>query len=279
MEVLFALLLIIVLIAIVRTLQDQAATNKQKWAAERAALEKREAERRQAAGRRQYYADSLVRNCKESLDDFALLPEHLIAAEEFLDQAEARFREGAFAPFWDSIEQAVKELGGFDTRVQSIKSRVTTCDALVEQYEGEPPQFPIDRNCVSDLAVSARTAERLRSLVYKAQCNSQFAEIYERRKTNQIPGAGFATLANALALMSSQLQSSIGQLASCLGKTRLQSNDSLPAIRMDVANSASSGAQHPKEVMLEMKSATTQRKASALVSLANWEQNARRHFE
>ena len=62
-----------------------------------------------------------------------------------------------------AIEQAVQELGGFDTRVQSITSRLTTYDTLVKQYEGPPPQFPIDRDCVANLAVSARTAERLRS--------------------------------------------------------------------------------------------------------------------
>ena len=278
MEALFAVLLVIILVAIVRTLQELAATYKRKPAAERAALEKREAERRQAAERQKDYADSLGRNCKESRDDFELLPGHLMAAEESLDQAEAGFREGAFAPFWDSIEQAVQGLGGFDTRVQSIASRLTTYDTLVKQYEGQPPQFPIDRDGVANLAVSARTAERLRSIVYKAQCNFEFATIYEQRKNHQISIAGFATLANALALMSSQLQSSIGQLASSVGQTRLQVDDSLPAIPMNVANPASPSAPHHNEAMLELKTATTQRMALALGLFADWVQNVRRHF-
>ena len=278
MEALFAVLLVIILVAIVRTLQELAATYKRKQVAEGAALEKREAERRQAAQRQKDYADSLVRNCKESLDDFELLPGHLIAAEESLDQAEARFREGAFAPFWDSIEQAVQQLGGFDTRVQSITSRLTAYDTLVKQYEGQPPQFPIDRDCVANLAVSAKTADRLRAIVYKAQCNFEFASIYEQRKNNQVSIAGFATLANALALMSSQLQSSIGNLASSLGQMRLQVDDSLPAIPMNVANPASPSAQHHSEIMLQLKSATTQGKALALGLLADWVHNVRRHF-
>jgi len=277
-EALFAVLLVIILVAIVRTLQELAATYKRKQAAEGAALKKRGAERRQAAERQKDYADSLGRNCKESRDDFELLPGHLMAAEESLDQAEARFREGAFAPFWDSIEQAVQGLGGFDTRVQSIASRLTTYDTLVKQYEGQPPQFPIDRDGVANLAVSARTAERLRSIVYKAQCNFEFATIYEQRKNHQISIAGFATLANALALMSSQLQSSIGQLASSVGQTRLQVDDSLPAIPMNVANPASPSAPHHNEAMLELKTATTQRMALALGLFADWVQNVRRHF-
>ena len=278
MEALFAILLVIILVAIVRALQELAATYKRKQTAEGAALRKHEAERRQAAERQKDCADGLVRNCKESLDDFELLPGHLIAAEESLDQAEARFREGAFAPFWDCIEQAVQELGGFDTRVQSITSRLTTYDTLVKQYEGPPPQFPIDRDCVANLGVSARTAERLRSIVYKAQCNFEFATIYEQRKSHQISIAGFATLANALALMSSQLQSSIGQLASSVGQMRLQADGSLPAVPMNVANPASPNAPHHNEAMLELKSAATQRKALALGLLADWEQNVRRHF-
>jgi chemotaxis protein histidine kinase CheA len=275
-EVLFALLLVVILLAIAKTLRELAAAKKQKQAAERAALESREAGRRQAAGRQEEYADSLVRICKESLDDFELLPGHLIAAEEFLDQAEARFREGAFAPFWDSIEQAVQELGGFDARVQSIKSRLTTYETLVKQYEGQPPQFPVDRDGVSNLGVSAGTAERLRSTVYQAQCDFPFATIFEQRKANQILVAGFPTLANALALMSSDLQSSIGQLARSVAETRLPLDDSLHAIYMNVANPAALSAQHHKEVMRELKSATTERKALALELLTNWEQNVRR---
>jgi hypothetical protein len=275
-EALFAVLLVIILVAIVRTLQELAATYKRKPAAERAALEKREAERRQAAERQQDYAGSLVRTCKESLDDFELLPGHLMAAEESLDQAEARFREGAFAPFWDSIEQAVQALGGFDTRVQSITSHLTTYDTLVKQYEGQ--EFPIDRDCVANLAVSAKTADRLRALVYKAQCNSEFAAIYEQRKNRQISIAGFATLANALAMMSSQLQSSIGQLASSVGQMRLRVDDTLPTTPVNAANPALPRAQRHIEIMLELKSATIQGKALALGLLADWVQIVRRHI-
>lgn len=278
MEALFAILLVIILVAIVRTLQDLAATYKRKQAAEGATLERREAERRQATERQKDDAASLEGNCKDLLDDFELLPGHLRAAEESLDHAEARFREGAFAPFWDSIEQALQELGGFDARLQSIASRLTTHDTLVKQYQGQPPQFPIDRDAAANLAVSAKTAERLRSMVYKAQCNVAFAAIYEQRKNNQIFIGGFATLANALALMSSQLKSSIGQLASSLGQMRPQGDDSLPAIRMNVVNPAPPSAPHHDEAMPELKSATTQRLALPLGLLADWVQNVRRHI-
>ena len=278
MEALFAVLLGIILVAIVKTLQELAATYKRKQAAEGATLKKREAERRQVAERQKNYADSLADNCKESLDDFELLPGHLAAAEESLDQAEARFREGAFAPFWDSIEQAVQELGSFDVRVQSTTSRAATYGALVKQYAGQPPQFPIDRDSVAKLAVSARTAERLRSIVYKAQCNPEFATIYEQRKNHRISIAGFATLANALALMSSQLHSSIGQLARSVGQIRPEADGALPAVPIHAANPASPSAPHHNEALLELKGATTQRKPLALGLLVDWVQNVRRHF-
>jgi len=278
MEVFLAVILIIILVAIVRTLQEQAATNKRKQPKETVAFEKPEAEGSQAAARQGDYAESLVRNCKESLGDFELLPGHLIAAEESLDQADARFCEGAFAAFWDSIERAVQELGAFDTRVRTLNGRFTTYNTLVKQYEGQPPQFPIGHDCVCGLAVSARTAERLRSVVYNAHGKSQFVEIYEQRKSNPFLVAGFATFANALALMSSELQSSIGQLASSAGKIRLPPNDSLQRTQTNVANAFSLSTQRPKDVILELKSAATERKALALELLENWEQNARRQF-
>ena len=113
MEALFAVLLGIILVAIVRTLQELAATYKRKQAAEGATLKEREAERRQAAERQKNYADSLADKCKESLDDFELLPGHLAVAEESLDQAEAGFREGAFAPFWDCHRAGGSGVGQF----------------------------------------------------------------------------------------------------------------------------------------------------------------------
>jgi hypothetical protein len=277
-EALFTILLVIILVAIAKTLYELAATYKRKQAAEGAALNKDEAERRQAAERQKNCEASLVESCKESLDYVKRLPGDLAAAEESLDQAEARFREGAFAPFWDSIEQAVQELGGFDTRVQSITSRAASYDALVKQYEGQPPQFPIDGDSVANLTVSARTAERLRSIVYKAQRNAEFATIYEQRKNHPISIAGFATLANALALMSSQLQSSIGQLARSVERMRLRADDSLPGIPVKAANPASPSARRHNGIMLKLKSATTQQKALALGLLADWVQNVRSRF-
>ena len=278
MEALFTVLLVIILVAIGTNLRELAATHKRKQAAERAAPENRDGERKQETERQEDYAASLVQNCQESRDNFEPLRRHLLAAEESLDEAETRFREGAFALFWDSIEQAVRELGNFDTRVQSITSRLIAYNALLKQPAGQPPQFFIDGDCVAKLAASARTAERLRSIVYKAQCNTEFAAIYEQRRTRAISIAGFATLANALALMSSQLQTSVGQLASSAGPMTPHTNDSSAAVGINPANPAPPHTHHHQEVIFKLKSAATQLGTLARGFLADQVQYVRRRL-
>ena len=276
MEALFTVLLVIILVAIGINLRELAATQKRKRPAESAPLAKRDGKRQQAAERQE--AASLVQDGQESREDFEPLPGDLLAAEESLDEAETRFREGAFALFWDSIEQAVRELGDFDTRVQSITSRFIAYNALIKQDEGQPPEFPIDGDYIAKLASSARTAERLRSIVYKAQGNAEFAAIYEQRKNRPISIAGFATLANALALMSSQLQTSVGQLASSAGPMTPHTNDSSAAVGINPANPAPPHTHHHQEVIFKLKSAATQLGTLARGFLADQVQYVRRRL-
>lgn len=157
---------------------------------------------------------SLVRTTTNSLTLFEKLPSHLITAEEFLNQAERDFKEGAFSPFWSSIEQATKRLGAFDDSVRTITKNSSDHIELAKRYKGGSPRFPLDINSVHGMAAAGTTTERLKAIVRRAQCNFQFATIYEQRKTNQLLTAGFTTLAQALDGMGRRIASSIDDLQS-----------------------------------------------------------------
>jgi len=140
------------------------------------------------------------------------MPGQLVEGEEALNQAEADFAEGAFAPFWDSIEKVAGSLGRFDEAVRQISSDSIQYSTLAKTFEGKPPKFPVARQSASKLTVGTATAERMKAIVRKAQRNFQFATIYEHRKTNKILVAGFTNLAQALDQMTSRITSSIDDL-------------------------------------------------------------------
>lgn len=202
-----------------------------------------EKEKRRQEEQQGYHKQMIVLG-EQSIGLFESIPKHLESAEEYLDQAEFDFSDGAFAPFWDSIEKAVKTLGHFDEGVQQIKGNSTRYTNLISKYEDTPPHFPLARKSVEKLRVGTATAERMKAIVRTAQRNFQFATIYEQRKTNQILVAGFNNLAHALDRMTWQITTSINDLAGSVDAMASTLNESMHAIhsRMgDIMKVASKG--------------------------------------
>ncbi len=158
------------------------------------------------------YHTLLIGLASRSFTLFEAMPKHLMSTEELLDQAEADFEEGAFAPFWDSVEHAAMQLGHFDESVRTITTNATQHTDVAERYEGKPPPFPIILDSVTGMAAANTTTDRMRDIVRKAQRDFQFATIFEQRKTNQLLVAGFTNLAQALDGMGRRIESSIMDL-------------------------------------------------------------------
>ncbi len=225
---------------------------KQRQAAKRAA----EAQQKAAeAARIQRYINEqqdcwneMSRLCTQSLDFFESLPRHLSFAEKHLDQAETDFADGAFAPFWDSIENAAKELAQFVQVVGEINYHSSRYTDFVKKYEGTPPQFPVSRWTISKLGVGTTTAERMKPIVRAAQRNFHFATIYEQRKTNQILLAGFTSLANALAQMTFQITARIDDLAGSVDVMTATLNESMRATDRRIGDIAEMADQHRGEL-------------------------------
>src|ERR1700722_5787215 len=193
----------------------------------------------EGAARRQQRAEELL-SCQremlvvaeQSITVLERIPGQLSSAECQLDQAESDFREGAFAPFWDSIESAARVLGSVVESVRDIEANSKRYAQLARKYEQSDgaPAFPLDRLSVTKLETGTATSERMRAIVRAAQCNFQFAVIYEQRKTNRILVAGFGNLAQALDRMTWQISASITNLASSVDIAASTLNESVRAI-------------------------------------------------
>jgi len=201
-------------------------------------IEKAEQERLIEEGRFRYeqknYYKEMVSLGESSIYLFESLPKELEKAEKYLDQAEVDFSDGAFAPFWDSIEKATKSLSYFVKGTQRIKENSYQYTMLIGEYEGISPQFPLLKQSIKKLGAGIETAKRMDSIVRSAQRNFQFATIYEQRKTNQILIAGFTNLADALREMTWAINDSINDLAASVGETNLILNESTSKIQLQI---------------------------------------------
>ncbi len=186
---------------------------------------------------------------EQSVSILKAIPSNLKSADQHLTQAEADFAEGAFSPFWDSIEKAVTCIGGFDEGIRRIKDNSLRYTQLIVKYEDTPPEFPFPRKNVEKLSVAKKTAERMSKIVRKAQRNFQFATIYEQRKTNQLLVAGFTSLGQALNEMTNEIVSSIDDLAGTMDSMTSTLNESMQRIHSRMGDMVSQSRQQHEESM------------------------------
>jgi hypothetical protein len=179
----------------------------------------------------------MVRLCDKALTSYEEMASGLTQAEAQLDQAELNFREGAFAPFWDSIERVAILLAEFDQKARLVKSLVSEFKVAAESkveglyYESDLIfDFPIHSDSVGGLQAAFVTTSRWKDLVRKAQCNFQFATIFEQRRTNQLIASGFQNLTLALEGMGKRIAGSIDMLGGSidqLGVTIVEGSERL----------------------------------------------------
>lgn len=189
--------------------EEQKREEARRW------VQEQEKEEIRARGRMAQvaYGAELLSIGQQALGIYEDLPRYLVSADGFLDQAAIDFDEGAFAPFWDSVEGAAMALAKFDAHVGLVGDRLSRYGELVRLYEGSPPHFPLTGDSIEGLTASGKTVARLDDTVRKAQRDFQFASIYEQRRTNQVLIAGFNNLGQALAGLSRRLEHSLDNLA------------------------------------------------------------------
>jgi hypothetical protein len=207
---------------------------KKKEEAERKAKEEARLQRHREE--QQGYRKQMVDLGEQTIGLFESMPQHLDSAEKWLDRAEVDFADSAFAPFWDSVENATKWLAHFDEGIHHIKDNSLRYTELIKKYEDTSPQFPLARQSVEKLGVGSVTAKRMQSIVRQAQRNFQFATIYEQRKTNQILVAGFTNLANALNEMTWRITDSINNLAGSIDGMASTLSESMQAIHSRIGD-------------------------------------------
>jgi hypothetical protein len=195
---------------------------------------------------------------EESLSILESMPGCVESAEHHLDQAEIDFVEGAFAPFWNSVERALVSLAGFDGSVQRLGSNSGEYIDLVARCKGPVPSFAVSAVSPARMRLATATSHRLHGIVRRAQRDFQFSVIYEHRKTNQILVAGFRSLAQAVEEMASRISESIDSLTTSVDKMTSTLDESIRRLTEE-AEKLATGAAGKVEHAFTGKSGREQR--------------------
>lgn len=214
------------------------------------------------------YFKEMIDLGEQSIKLFEETPKNLYFAEKHLNQAKIDFTDNALSPFWNSIEKAAEALGRFNQNVNNIEINLSHYIKLIKEYKDTPPQFPLARQSIDKLGVSMAIADRMNSIVRTAQCNPNFAIIYEQRRTNQILVAGFNNLAQALDKMTWQITSSIDGLAGSVDVMTSSLNESTRMINLRIGDIAEKANKHHDELM-KSASEGAKREKKALEMLDN----------
>lgn len=148
-------------------------------AQERARRAQEEAEQQRDRAEQEGYLSQMRILNEKAIEALEATPRAIESAEQYLDRAERDFSDGAFAPFWDSVEKAAGALGAFQESVQIINTHSTEYLALSKKYRGKTEVFSVSRKSAPALSIAASTSKRMSDVVRRAQRNFEFSVIYE----------------------------------------------------------------------------------------------------
>lgn len=157
--------------------------------------------------------DSLEKLLEESRELFISFNQLVLSANASIDEAEREFKENAYAPFWDEIENATNILAQYQYDVNRLRSNAKTYKSRAKKINISIPEFNVPLGGITD---ARPVAIRLKGTVRMAQKNFQFAMIYEQRKTNQLLYSGFGTLASAINSMHNSITNALDNLSNTL---------------------------------------------------------------
>ena len=153
-----------------------------------------------------YVTSDLMNTYESSTALAAQLPQYISRAADSLRQAEKEFKDNAFGPFWDAVENAARQLATFNDKTGQVSK---AADKYYRGLNGRTHTFPSFPANTANLPDPSSVMNDLRRVVRMGQTNFQFANIWEHRRTREVMIAGFLTLGEAVNNLGSTVESSL----------------------------------------------------------------------
>lgn len=244
-----------VLIAIDMQTDKQEKQDEERRKAEREKQEQRDlvqAKKKQAV-------DKLIENSRVAVRHFELMPTYLSDARQHAEMAKFYRADGAFSPFWASIEGAYISLNNYRQAADTVafcSEKHFECVEEVIRSRVDPNQifdFPVTLHPQSVQAPAEALVNELDIEVYEAQKHEVFAQIWEQRRTTTAVIDGFNNLEDAVNRMGSSMSRSISSLSHTLESTQNNLRDRIDRSIRFSANTASSIGEEQLKVMRELR--------------------------
>ena len=145
-----------------------------------------------------------------------VLPALFDAASGCIRRAAEEYRQNAFAPFWDAVEESAQRLDNIRSCIEKLRKNAEEYYQVVPRGNHTFPPFPVKTNEIPD---PRPIAEEFRHVVRLGQTDFQFAMIWEQRKTREVLIAGFRTLGEAVENLGNAMATSVSQLEATLSST------------------------------------------------------------
>jgi hypothetical protein len=190
---------------------NNVATLEQKKAGEamQSVVSANQSEARRVKDEAASLTSSLMRTYDSSTKLATELTQYLNQASHWLREAQIEYKDNAFSPFWDAVENAAVQLSAFNDKANQLSQNAKDYYGKLNGRKHTFPTFPVSIETLPD---TSSVVNELRRIVRMGQTNFQFANIWEHRRTREVLIAGFRTLGEAINNLGATLEYSVSNL-------------------------------------------------------------------
>lgn len=221
--------------------RQRRAEKKRERDAVKAIRKKENRKKWQQAQKQKQARKSIVDSISHAKECYQRINYHYGEAGKYLVKAETAFKNRAYSPFWDAIENAALELGHFSENVRRLSTKVQQYKKGEKQYEGyNQYSFPLKDaqiTHVRGICKNSKFQNKMRNILEKAQQDYEFSSIFEQRKTQKLIVAGFKNLEDVLTIVGNKTTSALETLNNTVQASNIEITsaiDDLGGVIMDV---------------------------------------------
>ena len=166
--------------------------------------------------------------------------------ESQIENAEGLFRERAFTPFWENVDQCIAALHGLESKTKQVHEDARKYFELLAERPHTFPDFPIS---AGQMPAADGLVGHLSVIVRSAQKDFQFASIYEQRRTTRAVTMGFRNINEVITDLGRALASSVAEFNNSIAAhtERFEEKAASDAAHQEVVEAALNELQKPRK--------------------------------
>lgn len=233
----------------------KAAAARRRSAALEAQFEEEQARWREDQRRAQLTKarQDAIENSNAAARAHRIAAQFLRGAADFCEEAVTHYRAGAYSPFWSATENAAVQLGDYNSKVWEVRHAALAYKQNVSNYQHGGgtdlvPPFSVDQSDATATVAAEPVASMLRDLVYTAQRDPHYAQIWEQRRTTAAVVEGFQSMESAIGGLIQAVLASATSLTAELSTLSTSTTQAHAVVAAAVTSASDANAQRLDEL-------------------------------